>query len=248
MTSENISTSFGHYLRTKRIEKGIRLETVLKETRIGMDNLLHIEQEDHERLPAEVFVKGFIKAYAAVVGADPRKALNLYMESLGDAREASTGTSGRTRFQSRFWLRIIASMVIFLCIIFFSIFALSGFKMPFSPAEKEALHIEEEKEQKQETAARQEEQAVAPVKKDPQKVSSSLRLRIDISEESWIKIIIDSQSPKKYNLKSGEWLEFEASSGFNLLISNAAGVKLHLNGKPVEVPGKSGQIVNVQIP
>jgi hypothetical protein len=50
-------------------------------------------------------------------------------------------------------------------------------------------------------------------------------------------------------LKPGDLLELEASSGYNLLIGNAAGVQLTLNGKPVEkFLGKSGQVVTIQIP
>jgi hypothetical protein len=40
----------------------------------------------------------------------------------------------------------------------------------------------------------------------------------------------------------------KATSLFNLLIGNAGGVELKLNGQPVEVFGKSGQVVNIQLP
>ena len=46
----------------------------------------------------------------------------------------------------------------------------------------------------------------------------------------------------------GDHLELEASSDFNLLIGNAGGVKLTFNDEPLGVLGKSGQVVNVQLP
>jgi hypothetical protein len=49
-------------------------------------------------------------------------------------------------------------------------------------------------------------------------------------------------------LKPGEKISLSAESRFNLLIGNAGGVRLNLNGKPVPVPGKSGQVVNVTLP
>jgi hypothetical protein len=49
-------------------------------------------------------------------------------------------------------------------------------------------------------------------------------------------------------LKQGDRLELEASAGINLLVGNATGVQLILNDKPIKVPGKSGQVVNIQIP
>ena len=70
MNMENDSVSFGRYLKSKRLEKGISLKMVSGETRIGLDTLAHIEDEDVEKLPAEVFTKGFLRAYAKAVGAD----------------------------------------------------------------------------------------------------------------------------------------------------------------------------------
>jgi hypothetical protein len=35
---------------------------------------------------------------------------------------------------------------------------------------------------------------------------------------------------------------------FNLLIGNAGGISVQLNGQPVPVPGGSGQVVNLQLP
>ncbi|KAF5429743.1 protein of unknown function (DUF4115), partial [Candidatus Methanophagaceae archaeon] len=75
-----------------------------------------------------------------------------------------------------------------------------------------------------------------------------LLLSIIAIETTWIKVIIDGQKPKEYSLKPGDRRELEASSGFNLLVGNATGVQLLLNDKPIEILGKRGQIVNIQIP
>ena len=75
--------SFGRYLKNMRLEKGIHLATVSKETRIGIHNLALIENEDHAHLPAEVFVKGFLRAYAKAIGADGDRTLELYPTKRG---------------------------------------------------------------------------------------------------------------------------------------------------------------------
>ncbi|NNK84858.1 MAG: helix-turn-helix domain-containing protein, partial [Desulfobacterales bacterium] len=69
MTTEKKSLSFGRYLQDIRLSKGISLETVAEETRIRIDNLLLIEGENHDKLPDEVFVKGFVRAFAKAIGA-----------------------------------------------------------------------------------------------------------------------------------------------------------------------------------
>jgi hypothetical protein len=40
----------------------------------------------------------------------------------------------------------------------------------------------------------------------------------------------------------------KATAGYNLLIGNASGLELKLNGEPVEISGKEGEIVNIQLP
>ncbi|MEJ2038519.1 MAG: DUF4115 domain-containing protein, partial [Desulfosarcinaceae bacterium] len=75
-----------------------------------------------------------------------------------------------------------------------------------------------------------------------------ITLEIKAVEPTWLKIITDDQTPKEYNLDAGDSLDLEAKTRFSLLIGNAAGVQLTLNGKPVPVPGKSGQVVTLQLP
>ena len=78
MKPDKESLSFGHYLQAIRLEKKISLEKVSEETRIGLDILKLIDKEDHDNLPAEVFVKGFLRAYARAIGADGEEAVWRY--------------------------------------------------------------------------------------------------------------------------------------------------------------------------
>jgi hypothetical protein len=82
----------------------------------------------------------------------------------------------------------------------------------------------------------------------PPAVADKLRLTIDTIEETWLKIIVDDQKAKQYRLNPGDHIELEGSRNFNLLIGNAGGIKLELNGKAVALSGKSGQVVNLQLP
>jgi hypothetical protein len=63
-----------------------------------------------------------------------------------------------------------------------------------------------------------------------------------------MKVIIDDQKQREYSLEAGDNIALEADTGFNLLIGNAGGVELLLNDNPIALQGKSGQVVNVQIP
>ena len=76
----------------------------------------------------------------------------------------------------------------------------------------------------------------------------TLLLKVTAVKDTWMKVIVDGQSPENFSLSAGDRLEFEAFSGFNLLIGDATGVNLLLNNKPYEVTGDSNQAVNIQIP
>jgi cytoskeletal protein RodZ len=69
---------FGAYLQKARQERGITIADLSRTTRIQDWQLERLEGSDLDRLPAEVFVVGFIKAYAQAVGADASEALRLY--------------------------------------------------------------------------------------------------------------------------------------------------------------------------
>jgi hypothetical protein len=73
-------------------------------------------------------------------------------------------------------------------------------------------------------------------------------LMVSATENTRLKVVTDQGIPAEYNLKAGEHLKLEARSTFNLLIGNAGGVKLNLNNKPVNVPGKRGEVVNLHLP
>ena len=71
---------------------------------------------------------------------------------------------------------------------------------------------------------------------------------IDTVEETWMKIVVDNREPKEYNLFPGDQIELEATDSYTLLIGNAGGVKLRLNGKLLDIGGKSGQVTKVTLP
>lgn len=62
---------FGAYLARQRELRGISLEHIAEQTRIGVASLRALELDDRERLPARVFLVGHIRAYAQAIGLNP---------------------------------------------------------------------------------------------------------------------------------------------------------------------------------
>ncbi len=62
--------SLGTYLRHERELRQISLEEIAQTTRIPLRTLQHIEADELDQLPGEVFTRGFLKSYAGSVGLD----------------------------------------------------------------------------------------------------------------------------------------------------------------------------------
>lgn len=61
---------FGARLRQQRESKSLTVPDVVKLTKIPEKTLVHLEEGAFELLPAEVFVRGFLKSYCRAVGLE----------------------------------------------------------------------------------------------------------------------------------------------------------------------------------
>jgi cytoskeletal protein RodZ len=70
--------SIGRYLRSVREARGMSVEEVSRATRIPIVSIERIEGDHFDDLPGEVFVRGFLKAYARAVHASVDEVLARY--------------------------------------------------------------------------------------------------------------------------------------------------------------------------
>jgi cytoskeletal protein RodZ len=277
--SEKTALSFGRYLQSIRVDKGISLKAVSQETRIRLETLHFIEEEDHQHLPDEVYVKGFLRAYAKTIGADGDEAVQRYISRLAVKRKIALSETALYRTGGAFWRRLLLSLAAVLCLIAATLYAVSAWRVHNMPKEEtvstesadpSATEPAIEKPDALSTAPAEEKAVPAPETEpsldsaDDKEISTTdpstgsaasasagankYRLTIDTIEETWLKIIVDDQQSKQYRLYPGDHIELEGSRNFNLLIGNAGGIRLGLNGKAVALSGKSGQVVNIQLP
>ncbi|MFO8089389.1 MAG: DUF4115 domain-containing protein [Desulfatiglandaceae bacterium] len=75
-----------------------------------------------------------------------------------------------------------------------------------------------------------------------------LTLKAYVRERTWMRISIDGEEPREYIFSPGNEPEWEARGKFDLLIGNAGGLVLELNGKRVGALGASGQVVKLRLP
>lgn len=84
----------GAKLRGARTLRGMSIEDVAQVTKIPRATLIALETDDHGALPAPVFVRGFVRAYAIAVGLDPGPVVRS-LEQRQRAHDDASGVWGR---------------------------------------------------------------------------------------------------------------------------------------------------------
>lgn len=72
------SMTLGEKLKKIRSEYRISLSEVSKQTKIQIKYLEYLENGEYEKLPAEVYVRGFVRSYAHFLGTDETVLVKLY--------------------------------------------------------------------------------------------------------------------------------------------------------------------------
>ncbi len=92
--------SLSLWLRAGRANKGLSLEAVAKITKIQQRILERLEAGKLDGLPAEVFVRGFVRSFARCVGLDEAEALQRYTTAAGQPTAPSATASARAFVES----------------------------------------------------------------------------------------------------------------------------------------------------
>ncbi len=102
--------NFGSYLKHERELRGVPLEEISGATNIHIRFLKALEENSFDELPGEVFIKGYIRSYANIIGSDVEEMLNIYKESVELKNEGSVTppTPSRSKSFLTFCLLILA--------------------------------------------------------------------------------------------------------------------------------------------
>ena len=87
----------GMRLRRARLFRGYEIDDIANVTKVTGAHLRNIEAENFSLLPADVYVRGFVTAYAKTIGLDPKVVVPSYMVRVAQSRgdEQRAGFLGR---------------------------------------------------------------------------------------------------------------------------------------------------------
>ena len=87
----------GLRLRRTRLFRGYEIDDISDVTKVSCAHLRNIEDENFVDLPADVYVRGFVTAYATTIGLDPKSVVPSYMARVQESRSGDQ----RGRFLGR---------------------------------------------------------------------------------------------------------------------------------------------------
>jgi cytoskeleton protein RodZ len=238
--------TFGEELRRERLIRDVSLEEISAATKISVRLLQALEASDLSRLPAPVFTRGFIRAYSRHLGIDPDEMVNAFLADTGPAREGEDALPKKGRPRSRF-LRgrraAAGTIVVSVTVVLVLLGLIARPQRPAGPAAS--------------VVARK---LVAPVSFKNVAISpgpapsiqepmieptrpAGVRLVLEFDADSWTEVRADGAAVFSGLIRRGSRREFEAREGFRLTLGNAGGVRVTVDGRPLEPLGGSGQVV-----
>ncbi len=231
--------TLGQYLSSARELKGFDLHDAAQQTRISIQYLKALEQEDFAKLPGEVFVRGFLKNYAKFLGLPEEEVLKKYTEvrhvAAGAPVAAPTTVAAeqapapQTREKPA---KVSLEPWLWGAAIFISIL---GFLFMAAP------------EKQPEPVAPLEEHAAVLLSEmtgsAPETKPEKLYLQIVALEDVWLLVRTDSGPQKKAVLKKDENVVWIADERFLLSYGSVGAAKLLLNGEELIVTGQKNEVV-----
>jgi cytoskeleton protein RodZ len=226
--------TLGTYLRSAREARGIDLHDAAQQTRISLNYLRALEEEDFSKLPGEVFVKGFLKNYAKFLRLDESQVLKKFVESQvtnsgGGSfveKEPVAAISQQKTPRSTTIEPFLWGAGIVIALVFFVFTALPERHQP---------------DTKQAVTTMSTGQTVTTQGLVMQR--DKLYLEVVALEDTWLLVRTDNSPQKKAVLKKGESLIWSAKERFLLSYGSANALKLTLNGQELTVNEPGNEVV-----
>lgn len=264
--------SVGEALRRERVRQNLSLEEVARETRISLRFLQAIEADDFAKLPGGVFARSFVRQYGRLVGLDEEELAAEVQRRLQpepapaeerprphveappiDVPKVADWESASSRSGSSLPALGLVVVVMLVCSLVYawwqrSRHAATATEQPSeiaqvsAPPPAPAPAAEPAPAPPPETAVSAER---SPVEEVP--VSTApVQVRLTAQEPTWISARSDGKFIYSGTLQPNESKGLEAAEEVRLVVGNAGGIAVTLNGKPVPPLGPPGQVRTVQ--
>jgi cytoskeleton protein RodZ len=263
--------SVGTELKRLREERQLSIKRAAEETRISARHLQSLEEGRYGDLPGGMYNRAFLRAYSEYLGADPKEFIQGYERETGNVPERPPKPAVTPQYTApkphplTLWVIGILATAAGL---YLSRGSISEVLLPYfaspspvrtasRPGANRTIPIAIEPIRHHQDAAPVTQGASATVSdedsapmdsssggEDPQ---GKITLNVEVVDDCWVSLSSDGNRVLVRLLKPGEDHTYAANEGFYLVLGNAGGVHLKLNGVPLKPLGRPGDVVKLQI-
>lgn len=243
----------GAMLSAAREKRGIGLPEASESIGVPQDVLAALEADDWERLDAPVYVRGYLRKYARLLGLDQEAVLAAYEASAAphDPAIRAHVTAGLGTQRDVRWLIPVGAVIVLVVLILAGLWGWHRLRSRPSPVQAPAAAASAmmahgsaagsspsgAATSATEGNAAAESAASAPAG-GKASAASGIHLRLDVLRPSWVEVYGPDNGRLYYNLAAaGATLNFDEARGpVSVFLGNVSGVKVVLNGEDFHIP------------
>lgn len=260
-------TLLGIDLKKLREEKNVGLDRMAQDTRISIRHLRSLEEGRYQDLPGGMYNRAFLRAYCEYLGTDAQEYLERYRAEAGAAAgetqrplpQASPCNLAPSRSHPlAVWT---AGLLLSVAGLYFSRDWISPVFSPYFSRPAPTILVDPDRPHGDMTSAQAAQEAPAPLRVSdeapqaaaPQEPAAGemaqgkFVLTVEVVDDCWVSLDSDGNRVLVRLLRPGEGHTYAADQGFFLVLGNAAGVHLKVNGMPLKPLGKPGSVVKLAI-
>ncbi len=236
------------YLRRTREARRVALEKVARDTKLNLDYLHALEEGDYGALPAETYVRIYLRSFAKYLQLNPNDVVGRYEHETAPVihETAKTPTRGLTVLSRRSKVKPV-TIVAGIAVLIVALSFLRSGSRPDLLSEEPAAIADSTRVAQAAPAAAPQAAAKDSLTSRPDSMvmsgakDSALALTLECKGEScWVKIYSDKADPWRQVIARGERRTFQASSSFHVALGRPSSIELSLGGKPLAVPTVRG--------
>lgn len=239
-------TSPGEVLRRTRRERGLSIEDVIGGIGITRATLNALENDDFDRLPSPLFVKGYVKSYCALLGLPDQELLLNLEQSMSEQgihqREPAIKFPPAPNRIGRFLKNVLPMVVVTILILIALLLVIQvadKVKLPFLDSGKPLLSSAKSTvlSMKPAMASMMDQEVKVKGSSDAiDKQDNPQTMTINVTQQSWIEVFDAAGDLLLADLQpSGTRLEVTGDAPFKVNLGYAQGVEIHYGGKVVPV-------------
>ena len=241
-------TDVGSRLRAAREAKQISLREIATKTKISIDALEALEENDVARLPGGIYTRAFVRSYAAEVGLDPEQTMGEFMaqappNGVSEGTEHDNQSYEHDVFQSQQRMaRTVAKLVLGGLVAWLLLFLFGLRDVPPGTDPPEAMAAEGALPPPVEP----------PVLAEPvlaEAVPRGLTIVLRPRDDCWVSLTLDGEPEPVVlrTMRAGERLSYKADDEIVLKIGDAGAFAFVINQQDGRSLGGSGEVVTERI-